>query len=455
MAEETTQPVDPSVQNDLEVLERSQTPDGGCPIDNLPNELLELIFLEISKTTVTAEALDMQAFGWISGQVCRRWRQVILFLPQLWNELRMKLRRFSNKDGITVVSCGNRGWAMLSQYAAAIMEERLLRCRGSTLTINIEYLMKNDIPEITTLFAVIGAHSEQWKSVSFVIENESLAESLCNQAFSRHLPRLRHLEWSWLPLTLPNVVVAPSLRKLGAYGPSITSYFPWQKLKRVSLDAAEDHTLVDLRILQQSTNLQYLNLFNPFPRPVEHELRFNHVRNLSCCIPALDAFMQLPALELLRLAPSQSFTALPGFISRLSRSLKSLILPPMVNDQDPIIAMDVAIMLPDLPKLTLNLGCNHPTIALLKLLTVNPTRLEIFPLPNLKHLSLHNVHEDQMPRCIDLIGSRMPPLEYKLPRLESVEFDLVTPLKDLPEIYQRRIDMEKWRLTVKGLNFDL
>ncbi|KAJ7585709.1 hypothetical protein C8J56DRAFT_948726 [Mycena floridula] len=69
-----------------------------CLIDTLPNELLERIFLESCEIgpEKPLEALDITTFPWVSGQVCRRWRNFALGFPQMWTNFRVHIEQIDS-----------------------------------------------------------------------------------------------------------------------------------------------------------------------------------------------------------------------------------------------------------------------------------------------------------------------------------------------------------------------
>ncbi|KAJ7596290.1 hypothetical protein C8J56DRAFT_917029 [Mycena floridula] len=456
------------MQQNVETSERlDQTV--SCPIDTLPNELLEHIFLQSCNPAIPQHGwdhgdhcLNMKTMPWVVGQVCSRWRESALSFPLMWKDLQVAM--YQKQSGETILLTSLTTCTTLSQSSIAIMQERLLRCKGIPLTVSLEYstndMNKEPIAEVTTLFALICAHCEQWEIARVAIRYcDPLIESVFNQV-NGHLPRLEKLEWYGLPSTFVNfVLVAPALRILksspdrharGKLIDARLNFFPWAQLTKVCLTAGKD--LVYLRILQTSQRLQQLKLFHDTYPPLQPELRFSHLHCLCCCITALDVFLELPALEVLSLQDSDPFfpvTALPRFINRSSHSLRALILPRIWADEVSRIFIDVLDVLPGLQKLSVNVMDGDPTISLLKHLKVDPSRLSRVALPNLKELYFDNVVHGEMPVVLAGLGtieSRFSP-DYDFPRLKSVEW--FRPLKVSPRIRRRLIAMEKEGLKLK------
>ncbi|KAJ7585710.1 hypothetical protein C8J56DRAFT_892398 [Mycena floridula] len=282
------------------------------------------------------------------------------------------------------------GWDSL-----AIIQEHLLRCRGFSLIVHLEFIKDSSevqpIILVEKMFSIIGAHFEQWETATFNIESTTLAQSLFNQVSTR-LPYLKKLEWTGnLPSTLPNVIVAPRLESLKVGGTSYARRFPRSQLKELILSGyhdATDQTLIDLRMLQTSEKLQRLEFFDWWECPPYHELRFNHLRHLRCYLCALNLFLALPALEILHLEfllSEGSCTPLPAFIRRSSPPLKFLTLSFIQDWQDSKAVIDALDMLPGLQKLQFNL-LNvfidlEPTMAVLNHLKIKT--FDSAPLPNL------------------------------------------------------------------------
>ncbi|KAJ7598971.1 hypothetical protein C8J56DRAFT_881516 [Mycena floridula] len=433
MTDETPWQLSSSLPNE-ELLENNEIADElvGCPIEALPSDVLELIFLECHGPFKRVQsALDMKAFPWISAQ--------------MWNDLYLKFTW--NGEGTPVLIDG----IPPSQYSTVIMQERLLRCGGIPLTICIKFVgigapVKGD--EVEKLIAIIGAHSEQWQAAELDIWDQSLTLSLFNQ-INDHLPRLEKLKWNCSPRTLPNVVVAPRLYSLGVHPASLTSFFPWHQLTAITLTADDEQTLVQLRILQKSEKLEQLTLFTT-DNSVQHELKFKHLRVLCSTIAPLDLFLELPSLEVLDVKwPGGKFSPLRTFINRSSPSLKSLSLPMIFSEPDLRLVIDVLDMLPGLQKFSF-----YFNKAIVKHLLVDPNRSEGVALPNLRHLCLHSVPTGRMKlSCVELIESRFS-ADHNFARLESAEWnDSGESLDKAPKTHGRLVAMQRRGLQLT-LQFD-
>ncbi|KAJ7585734.1 hypothetical protein C8J56DRAFT_1087810 [Mycena floridula] len=157
-----------------------------CHIDTLPNELLEHIFLESCEigTEKPLEALDIITFPWVSGQVCRRWRNFALGFPQMWTNFRVHIEQI-NTFATVIWHDISLPSVLLSEDSLAIIQEHLLRCRGFPLTFHLEFITDGSevqpIILVKKMFSIIGAHFEQWETATFNIESTTLAQSLFNQ----------------------------------------------------------------------------------------------------------------------------------------------------------------------------------------------------------------------------------------------------------------------------------
>ncbi|KAJ7584434.1 hypothetical protein C8J56DRAFT_893086 [Mycena floridula] len=227
------------------------------PIELLPNEILELIFLERSSGTVSP--LDD-----------------LVFLG-FWPSLQALETDF--------FVCSPNAEQMVHRHrllhSVEIMQEHLRRSRGFPLTFSITSetligpMRVSSFTQIVTVLAVIGAHSEQWRTATAQLRtrNENLTEALFNQ-ISGHLPCLEKLEWYGLPRTMPSVVVAPRLYDLSLQGTSFTRFFSYSQLEKVGVYAMDsDQALFDLRILQAAAARSHRPVLcsDAHPAPFERE----------------------------------------------------------------------------------------------------------------------------------------------------------------------------------------
>ncbi|KAJ7579911.1 hypothetical protein C8J56DRAFT_963832 [Mycena floridula] len=438
-------------------ISQQQQPNPDPPIHMLPNEILQRIFLEACDDIHGVSALQMDIFPWIAGQVCGRWRQIVLFLPQLWNNWNLQLQ--TNDEKISVIYF-SRGFVLtfpLPQSAVQIMGERLLRCRNFPLTFRVSVIgTDEENPTVERLLNAIGDHSEQWKEACLFIGAISLTHLLLNQIQGR-LSRLEKLEWNSLPEDLPKAIVAPSLVDLAVHGISSTRSFPWSQLQRITLRASQDQTMDDLRVLQPSQHLVQIQLESDTLPHLRPELKFDQLRALSCSSSALHVFLELPALEELRLSNDTTLEALPAFIQRTSSSptLRSLIFPSVSRPDGADIMIDALNMLPGLT--TLDMSCILHTgifYAVLKHLCVDPARPDRAILRNLRHISF-SLQSDSPENIQALTSAWLEMIESRIstkdnfPGLKSVEWtDTHRRMPGFPELMKIVEDLGKRGLQV-------
>ncbi|KAJ7584644.1 hypothetical protein C8J56DRAFT_1090481, partial [Mycena floridula] len=419
-------------------------------IERLPIELLELIFIATCKIRPSPSVLDVKSFPWVAGQVCTRWRLVALRLPEIWSHIdlhfktireeglgtrglvsRLVRRTWNGGEGSEVRFDGDE-WHKLPKSSAEIIKEYHFRSRSIPLTISITVVCAHDSGHpkvIANLLDIIGAHSEKWKSAFLSINSRLLTQSLFSQV-NGQLSCLEKLTWHDYPPAIH--IVAPKIVALDVPGRSITECLPsWAQLQQITVNS-----LRDLRLLQGSQQLQHLHLGEkPLPG-TDPELTFNHLRSLSCYPTSLDAFLELPALEVLKLhpmklesnssrliRPSSLPNSLPEFVRRITPQLKELDLPGFRTKKDSIIVIEALEMLPNLQ--ILKLGASAHTIgaysSLLKYMTIHEIYPDQSPLLHLQHLRISPIYESEMWVFLDMIQSRFS-TKYDFPRLKSVQF---------------------------------
>ncbi|KAJ7579909.1 hypothetical protein C8J56DRAFT_1104950 [Mycena floridula] len=299
------------------------------PIDALPNELLEHIFPDSCQEF--CEALDAKSFSWLAGQVCRKWREIALSLPMMWNQVNLGL--CIEYDGAMTVRFYYRPLLQLCSSSTEILQERLRRSKNSSLQVRIHYDSDPDRREEPAIPA--------WNEAFLHIKVPSLNQSLLRQVHGR-LSRLERLKWDFLPRSSTNFIAAPNLRELDVPGLYCTRAYPrWSQLRRITITFVDPISMVSQKLsqLQSSRELRQLDLGNvevSYPR--QPDLEFNHLRVLHWSLSMLDAFLKLPALENLDL--NQSFANLGSFrafIQRTAVKLRSLTRPHVVSSDSGIV----------------------------------------------------------------------------------------------------------------------
>ncbi|KAJ7596387.1 hypothetical protein C8J56DRAFT_917331 [Mycena floridula] len=393
------------------------------PIQAMPPELLRIIFLEACKTLYGPSALDMRTFPWVAGEVCHRWREMVLELPQMWNNLKLIIRPR----------------IPLPSNSAHILHEHLLRTKYSPLTVDIVYPNESYDPNVPKVLTVICARSEQWRSASLVIHYTILAEF-----FSRingHLSRLETLRWSGLPYL--GFIVAPNLRNLDLQIASCTHWFPqWAQLQRITLH--DTLAFSELEVLQASDQLQELHLIAQFFFFSPPTIKLSNLRVLKCFPMHLDLFLELPKLAELDLTGTRDdLMSTTAFIQRISPRLISLKLPFLADDYDPSVIVDIFNMSPVLERLNMRCLAGAMWNAAMDFLEIHPEQLdESVHLLELKHIDVWSRTEVETYRCIEMIESRFSNSR----RFKSINWCRM-PGKDFPQGVEMRLE----RLGHRGL----
>ncbi|KAJ7579887.1 hypothetical protein C8J56DRAFT_897154 [Mycena floridula] len=226
--------------------------------------------------------------------------------------------------------------------------------------------------------------SEQWKDVRLNILNLHLSQPLFDQVNGR-LSGLENLIWCYFPRDPSSVtVVAPILRDMTLPDILSTQAFPqWSQLKRIGLAHSSFRTIFsDLYIFQQSQQLEEIFLHYTYieilPQP---QLKFRHLRILSCAPDVLNIFLELPALQVLKLKNEDAF------LRRTARQLVSLTLPSLLSSNSSTF-IEAVNMLPGLKILDMSKIARDDTWqALVQHLSVDPQHPDQAVLPNLEHLT--------------------------------------------------------------------
>ncbi|KAJ7571835.1 hypothetical protein C8J56DRAFT_1087033 [Mycena floridula] len=186
----------------------------------LPTNILSMIFIEIVGTAVgflddhsnRAHTLDTKYGALGLGQVCRRWRQVALDMPQLWSSI--VIRPTAQHHVQCPIKLTERNLALCITRA----RERQLHL---ALTIPPAWWH-------STLFVQLAAHSDQWASLYVFIhqlrfEGEALNQLRAQLSFGyldafEFIPPLSHLR----------------LRNINIVRNSMV--FPWRQLTRFHIE---------------------------------------------------------------------------------------------------------------------------------------------------------------------------------------------------------------------------
>ncbi|KAJ7598110.1 hypothetical protein C8J56DRAFT_1020146 [Mycena floridula] len=399
-------------------------------LDRVSTEVLQLIFNEACPPcdpyAIRAKtALDMRAPEWALGQVCSHWRQAIIGFHALWGR-KIHLDLQSLKPGRTYVKYSKHQLGYrLPKHWAAILQERLLRSGNFPLELYLFHLSHRniEIPVISEIISIVGAHSHHWRDAAIYISSPSMTQTLLAQVNGR-LPLLETLTWGFLPPSLPEMIVAPFLSHIHILETPSIQAFPWPQLTSIILGGSESKSIADLRILQGCSKLSKITVHNhdPPPGPLEPELTFEHLSVLECSAYMMDVFLKLAVLGRLDLKSGvENIHAFPAFIRRTGAPITSFRLSESVQKEQDAISIVAALdMLRGLTTLEMTDLRGPAWLALVQYLRVNPNRLDCASLPNLQYLHL-GTDTQAVGAGIEMIESRYSD-QYDVPRLKSVEW---------------------------------
>ncbi|KAJ7578683.1 hypothetical protein C8J56DRAFT_1170423, partial [Mycena floridula] len=134
-----------------------QHPSVPSPIEELPNEILQLIFLEARESfSYESCALDISSFRWAAGRVSCRWRQLSLSCPEMWNYVNVAIRFTLIADRMVLREADTT--APLPSRSLEILEEHLLRARDSTISVSLQIDKRlRDRRKIEKLVGFVGS----------------------------------------------------------------------------------------------------------------------------------------------------------------------------------------------------------------------------------------------------------------------------------------------------------
>ncbi|KAJ7596389.1 hypothetical protein C8J56DRAFT_287216 [Mycena floridula] len=400
--------------------------EAACSIEKLSIELLQIIFLEASiEDGWDPCPLDIRAFPWVAGHVSRRWRELALSFPQMWSDVKLRMWSDEKTGGAMTYRTGELTIAS-SPKAPKILEEYLLRSKNSSITISVQHMEFCDRPrsrpDVSKVLAVLGGHSDRWKSATIYIEHVP-TRSLFRQINGR-LSRLEKLNWYHSPNSkLRSTIIAPRLRDLDLGDISCIQSFPqWAQLQRIVLHSP---TIEDLRVLQGSHQLHHLCIFEDFPDshdpPGQPDLEFPHICILACPPSILKAFKELPALRELHLGGGQEqLMTTKLFLQRLSLRLIAFTFP-SVSEYNPAIVVDILKMLPGLQTLNMLSLSGVMWNAAMDYLELDPERLDDVHLSELEHVEIFTHSQPEIYRCIAMIESRFS-VQSDFPQLKSISW---------------------------------
>lgn len=147
-----------------------------------PNELLSEIFIvSITPPIKVPPPLRDTDLPWAFLRVCKKWRQIALKTPDLWNDVRVDY-----DEGSTMFTSTN----MLERTVAA--EKILKQTRDSKISLEIRALGYYDIDEWKSrIFNVIISEASRLKSLTILFNMTKLEPFLCLEGI--HFPFLESL----------------------------------------------------------------------------------------------------------------------------------------------------------------------------------------------------------------------------------------------------------------------
>ncbi|KAJ7143069.1 hypothetical protein C8R43DRAFT_1015576 [Mycena crocata] len=271
------------------------------PINDLPPELLELIFLDCHDgiafypTAATDAPLNL-------SQTCKRWRNVASRIPALWSTLKVVANHTASEPPVEVVE----DWMHLS---GAYPLSLFLICQRRQPDTESD---SSDLG-ISRVLELFLRNIYRWRTISFDFSQHAPPIDYPESLTAQGAPQLEHLEihpFSWSPLlgalSIPwlaaAVSSAPLLHSftshLGKFPPAFFAQIPWGQLTELRLETRLSE-LACLFILQSASNLAVCHLLN-----VRHEFLED--------VPAFDPLLAatVPHLTTLSVASQAGFEKL-------------------------------------------------------------------------------------------------------------------------------------------------
>ncbi|SJL11635.1 uncharacterized protein ARMOST_15041 [Armillaria ostoyae] len=180
----------------------------------VPPEILSRIVSLSLETESPAESLDVTKGAWPYGRVCRRWRDLVLSDPFLWDDLVMKVAHpvppfiTYGPDGIDIVNEAEiqshkrsshkflKDKTILSSSSVSILTEYLKRSRGLPLHVSLmvtESAGCADSSIFHAFFTLLLSHVPRWKTLEYTIPDEGDCDLVC-RALIRDGSSLIHLK---------------------------------------------------------------------------------------------------------------------------------------------------------------------------------------------------------------------------------------------------------------------
>ena len=360
------------------------------PVRYLPSEILQEIFLHYADNT--GPNITIASMPWRLGHISRRWRNIALSLPSLWDNI-PKVKILSTKT--------NR------LYVRALI--CLLQRSGTSPTLKFDisgYLPSGPslrkAPQ-NSVIKVIMLHSERIEQLRIEV-NEAIMPLF--QGFKGRVPNLRTLRVYLNTNEVPNLDVfetAPALRQVAIGGlyqdRSVRILLPWSQITHFEEQLLGERVgqFVPLSFLRSLTYLDidkppfYYNesatLFSPYRPTTLPNLRILSVK-IHANHQKFDLFLEsltIPAVEVMKILCMAPL--IPRLISMFSGSHGSSRLQKLAFRTIPLQAGELSVLLnltPHLVELEIDVP---PTDDLQKLIYGEG---EVILVPMLQALNMHS-----------------------------------------------------------------
>jgi hypothetical protein len=220
------------------------------PVRYLPSEVLQEIFLHYCDHVLLINP-SISKVPWRLGHISRRWREIALSLPALWDNIPPIDFHFKSHSN--------------PSYDRAITQ--LIERSGTSPTLKLDIYFpawQKKVPR-SSIFKSVVRHSERLKSLSLSIRDMHTTKHF--QGLKGRLPNLRNLTLSLSPSysndgrTLDIFETAPALRQvvlmLSHPGDSIRLLLPWSQITHF-IDMLHSESIAPYVPLSSLPSLSYL-----------------------------------------------------------------------------------------------------------------------------------------------------------------------------------------------------
>ncbi|KAJ7511692.1 hypothetical protein B0H11DRAFT_1844635, partial [Mycena galericulata] len=362
------------------------------PMRRFPAEILgEIFWWTVPPSDYSQWPPRFAAYSpWNISCVCDQWRSICMASPKLWTRINVR---------------GN--------YPIRTLEAQLERSNPQPLTINFTSTgAKNDIE----VFKLLLASSARWRIVYLSPEYPALNCLTSSDNIQRPLPELRTLVFTTSsrgPICKA-FESAPKLTNVVLRGKTHRALLPFPQLTRLRLRL---HSFESPDSLRLARNLIQLTLIMPIgwdePSALPDPVELPQLRMLYLDDGRYLESLLLPALEDIYIMEHGKL--LPGFIERSSCQLKKLtilkkdphVVPSLGRTESALDIIPILDLAPTL--LELRLGPILQTDDFIRYLIIPAADGGPIPppvCPQLRHLSLWNISENDYPLALKLVDSR-------------------------------------------------